>query len=295
MTSSGRILWFHPPSREYPTGRTVTRSSSLPCVRDDRPRPGPALPAQCRPEGRPAGGRRPVAHGRIRRPAGAGDPHVRRARWCPWDVVVRTGIGLVPVRRRPRRDLGSATRRGGWSRARAGGALQERQHRARPDGEPAPHPGRRAQLRVLQRGSGPDGGARRRLRQRAAVRACGRVHQALRRQRHGVRADDDLLGGRRTHAARAVPRPVRGRRPPGRRARGHVRLQPPQRHVLQRAPLAADRAASRRVGLRRPRRQRLVRHAQRGRVAARRARCGDARPATSARRAPARRAASVAT
>ena len=41
----------------------------------------------------------------------------------------------------------------------------------------------------------------------------------------------------------------------------HDRLQQAQRHVLQRAPLAAGRRAARRVGLRRRRRQRLVRHA----------------------------------
>ena len=44
-------------------------------------------------------------------------------------------------------------------------------------------------------------------------------------------------------------------------------LQPAQRHVLLRAPVAARRRAARRVGLRRRRRQRLVRHAQRGGVA----------------------------
>ena len=51
--------------------------------------------------------------------------------------------------------------------------------------------------------------------------------------------------------------------------------------------MAAHRRAARRVGLRRRRHQRLVRHPQRGRVAARRARPRDARSAARARRPPA--------
>ena len=47
------------------------------------------------------------------------------------------------------------------------------------------------------------------------------------------------------------------------RAFDHDRLQQAQRHVLQRAPMAAGRRAARRVGLRRRRRQRLVRLPQR--------------------------------
>ncbi len=86
------------------------------------------------------------------------------------------------------------------------GPLQERPGAARPDRQPAPHPDRRSQLRVLQRGPRAHGRAGRRLHRGRAVRAGRRVHQALRRQRHRVRADDDLLGDRRADAARAVPR-----------------------------------------------------------------------------------------
>ena len=227
--------------------------------------------------------------------AGFDDPPVPPIRMSDGPAGVRgtswsgTGIGLVPVRRRPRCDagirqlveeIGRALGREAHSKsANVVLAPTVNLHRTPVGGRNfecySEDPVLTAEIAVAY------------VRGLQAERRR-RVHQALRRQRHRVRADDDLVGDRRAHAARAVPRPVRGRRPPGRRAHGHVRLQPPQRHVLQRAPLAADRAAARRVGLRRRRRQRLVRHAQRGRVAAGRSRRGDARPATSARRAPAR-------
>ncbi len=97
---------------------------------------------------------------------------------------------------------------------------------------------------------------------RRAVERRRRHRQALRRQRLRVRADDDQLRGRRTHAARAVPRAVRGGGEGSRRVGRDVGLQPAQRHVLQRARVAADDGAARRVGLRRVRRLRLVRHPQ---------------------------------
>ena len=229
MTSSGRCYCgCGPLGLVYPRGPTVTRSSSrvkrvrsprsrplsLPCGRDDRPRPGTSHPAQRRPEGRLAGRGRHMAHRLLRRSAGPGDPHVRRPRGRPWHVVVGSGVGLLPVRRGARCDVGSGAGRGGGPGPRARGALEGRQRRARPDREPPPHTDRRTQLRVLQRGPGPDRRDRGRLRPRAAARAGGSVHQALRRQRHRVRADDDLVGDRRAHAPRAVPRAVRGCRSP---------------------------------------------------------------------------------
>ena len=78
-----------------------------------------------------------------------------------------------------------------------------------------------------------------RLHPRRAVRGRRRDREALRRQRLRVRADDDQLRGRRGGAARALPRPVRGRGRRGRRVGRDVGLQPAQRHLLQRARVAA--------------------------------------------------------
>ena len=73
-----------------------------------------------------------------------------------------------------------------------------------------------------------------------------RLHgEALRRERLRVRAHDDQLRGRRAHAARDLARAVRGR---GARS-GHVvgddRVQPGQRHVLQRAPVCSTSCCAR--------------------------------------------------
>ena len=76
----------------------------------------------------------------------------------------------------------------------------------------------------------------------------------------------------------------------GRAVDGDVRLQQDQRHVRVRAPLAAHRAAARRVGLRRAGHVRLGRGARPGRRAGRRAGPGDAaRPRRTATRRWSRR------
>ena len=89
---------------------------------------------------------------------------------------------------------------------RARGPLEERPRPARPDRQPPPHADRRAQLRVHERGPGAHRRARRGVRRGRPGRGRGGVHQALRRQRHRVRADDDLQRDRRAHAPRALPR-----------------------------------------------------------------------------------------
>ena len=169
-----------------------------------------------RAEGRAAGRRRHVAHGVVRRPAGPGDPHVRRARRRARHVVDGAGVGVVPVRHGARRDVGPRARRA-RSVGRSGGRPTSKSAHvaAGADRQPAPHADRRAQLRVLQRGPGAHGRARHAPTSAACRPRAWRLRQALRRQRHRVRADDDLVGDRRAHAARAVPRAVRG----GRRAR----------------------------------------------------------------------------
>ena len=84
------------------------------------------------------------------------------------------------------------------------------------------------------------------------VQSRGRRHdaQAPGRQRGRARPLHDVLGDRRARAARALPRPVRARRPRGRRARADDRLQPVQRRLLHRGRGAAERHPARRVGLR---------------------------------------------
>ena len=149
------------------------------------------------------------------------DPPVPAIRMSDGPAGVRgtswTGaaVGVVPVRRGARGDVGPGARRADRPGARPRGPLQERPRPAGADREPPPHADRRSQLRVPQRGPGADGGGRRRLRAGRAARARRRLHQALRRQRHRVRADDDLVGDRRAHPARAVPRAVRGGRAAG--------------------------------------------------------------------------------
>ena len=209
------------------------------------------------------------------------------ARGTSWDGVRSASFPCGSAARRHVGPGPDPRRRAG---ARAGGPVEERARAARPDGQPPPHADRRAQLRVLQRGPGPHRRARRRLHRGAAGGRRRRLRQAPRRQRHRVRADDDLVGDRRAHVARAVPRPVRGGRAAGRHAGRDECVQPAQRHLLRRAPVAAHRGAARRVGVRRRRDQRLVRDAQRGRVVARRARPRDAGTAAGARAAPPRRA-----
>ena len=165
-----------------------------------------------RTKGRDAVRRRRVAHGGVRRSTDPGDPHVGRPGRRARHVVDRSGVGVVPVRRRARRDVRSGADLRARPGARPRGAREERARAPRADREPPPHADRRSELRVLQRGPR----AHRRHRRgvhlgRAAHRRCG-VHQALRRQRHRVRAHVDLVGGRRDDAARGLSRAVRGRR-----------------------------------------------------------------------------------
>ena len=165
--------------------------------------------------------------------------------------------------------------------ARPRSPFEERARVARPHGEPASHAHRRAQLRVHERGPRAHLGAGRPVRARCAVPARRVLHQALRRQRHRVRAAHRLERRRRGDPARAVPRALRTRRAAGGRrwsgcAFADDVVQPDQRHPRQRASRAEPRRAARRVGLRRPGRERLVRHAQRGQLTGGRARRRDA-------------------
>ena len=96
-------------------------------------------------------------------------------------------------------------------------------------------------------------------RARPAVAGRRRLAQALRRQQPGGRPHARLGRHRRAPAARDLP----ARLPARRRGRAavdrHVLVQPPQRRLHLRGPLAAHQGAARRVGLRRPRRLRLGR------------------------------------
>ena len=112
------------------------------------------------------------------------------------------------------------------------------------------------------------------------VQSARRRHhpQAPGRQRGRAGPLHDVVGDRRARAARALPRAVRARRPRGRRARAHDRLQPAQRRLLHRGRGAPERHPAGRVGLRRLRRLRLVRARLDERLAARGAGPRDARP-----------------
>ena len=114
----------------------------------------------------------------------------------------------------------------------------------------------------------------------------GASRQALRGEQPGDRPAAGQRRRRRAHPAGDLPAGVRAGRDAGAAVDGDVRLQPGQRHLRVAAPLAADRGAARRVGLRRPGRLRLGRGARPGRGARRRARPGDAaEPRASATRA----------
>ena len=152
------------------------------------------------------------------------------------------------------------------------------------DRQPPPHAARRPQLRVLQRGPGAHGGDRRRLHPRRAARGRRRLRQALRRQRHRVRAHDDLVA-RSTSARCASCTSCRSRRPSRRPACASImtaynRLNgtycgehPWLITDVLRGEWGFDGVVD----------QRLVRHPQRRRVAARRARPRDARAAAPPR------------
>ena len=148
----------------------------------------------------------------------------------------------VPVRHGARGDVGSRPRRADRAGARPRGAGQGRRRAAGADRQPPPHADRRPQLRVHERGP-------RTSRRAIAVayvrglqsRGRGRVHQALRRQRHRVRTHDDRLA-RSTSARCASCTSCRSRR---RSSEAGVRVgddgvQPDQRAV--RRDSVADRA-----------------------------------------------------
>ena len=170
-------------------------------------------------------------------------------------------------------DLAEETGRGAGRRD----AGQGRRCGARADGQPAPPPTRRPELRVLLRGSASRLSHGRAHHPRAPGPWGRRLHEALRRQRVRVPPPLDVLGDRRANASRGAPRRVRGRGRRGRHLVGDVVVQPAQRHVRERPPLAAHRAAARRVGLRRRGDLRLGRHDVDRSGDQRRLRPGDAR------------------
>ena len=144
-------------------------------------------------------------------------------------------------------------------------------------------PAGRTQLRVLLRGSAPLGRPCRRLRPRGPVERRLRHRQALRRQRRRVRALVHQLGHRRARPARAVPGALRGRGPRGRGAGHHDGVQPAQRALADPAARVPPRHPARRVGLRGPGDDRLVRRGRDDRVARCRTRPRDARTGPGAR------------
>ena len=163
------------------------------------------------------------------------------------------------------------------------GAVQGSPRAARTDGLHRAHSPGRARLRVVLRGPAADGSPRRRLRGGRAAGWCRVLHQALRLQRPGARADDDQRRGPRACPARDPPPGLRGGRAGGRRVVGHDGLQQGRRHLLRRAarPHRGDPAG--RVGVRRRRHVGLVRHALDGAGGGRRPRPRDAGPAGLAR------------
>ncbi len=164
------------------------------------------------------------------------------------------------VRVGARRHLGPRPGRTGGRTGRAGGAHHGSARIAGAHGQHPPLTPRRSQLRVLLGGSPAGGAPGRRVRPRGAVPGRGDDGQALRGQRRRVRALHDQLRDRRAGAAGGLPPPLRARGPRGRVARDHDQLQPGQRTLVHRAAGARRRCPAGRVGLRRVRRHRLVRH-----------------------------------
>ena len=230
--------------------------------------------------------RRPVAHRRRRaagHPAAEGDRRAeRRAR--------RAVVGR-PFRRLSRAAPRSARRGTPSSSTRSGSRLGDRdraQARARAacaDGQHPPAPARGSQLRVLLRGSVP---VRARWRSRTSP-ACSRTGVGC-SVKHFVANDSEFE--RMTISSEVDERtlreislvPFEAAVLEARHVGGDVGVQPRQRHVLQRAPVAARRVLQRRVGLRRRRDVGLVRHAQHRGRGERRARPRDARAAAVVRR-----------
>ncbi len=154
-------------------------------------------------------------------PNGARGKCTSRHGWCALD--------LHPVRLRTRGNLESRARPGARRPRREGGARPWLSRTARAHGEPASLTARRTQLRVLLRGPAIVGTSRRRVCARCPVRGRLRHRQAFRRQRGRVRAGFHQLCHRRTRTPRALPAPLRDRRPRGWRARHHDGVQPAER------------------------------------------------------------------
>ena len=192
--------------------------------------------------------RDPDAQGQRRSGGRARRPHQRGS-----------GVVELPVRHRPRRDVG--LRADSRSRRRPGGGTAQQGRDGDPgaDGQPAPHAARRSQLRVLLRRPVPHRPPGVGLHPRRAEPGHGDDGQALRRQRLRVRALHHELRDSRARAARAVPRSVRGRGR-SRNAGDHDGLQQGRRHVVRRERAAHRDDPARRVGLRRHGDVGLVRH-----------------------------------
>ncbi len=77
----------------------------------------------------------------------------------------------------------------------------------------------------------------------------GRHGKAFRGQQPGDRPRHDRRPGERAGAARDLPSRIQSRRGEGPRVGGHGRLQPPERHVLQRERLAQRQGPQGRLGL----------------------------------------------
>ena len=153
----------------------------------------------------------------------------------------------------------SAGRRGRWT---SGAARPRHQHQAIPAVRP--------QLRIPLGGPAPVGGARRGTHPRRAVAGRRGGAEALRSQQPGDRPDTGQRRRRRADPPGDLPR--RLQRGDHRSAVDRdVLVQPHQRDVRLRAPMAADRGAARRVGLRRRRHLGLGRGERAGR-----GRCGRA-------------------
>ncbi len=276
------------PGAGRPCHASACRSDRPPRTEPSRePRPrSPRAAAVPRREGQPHRRCRRVVDGGRRARRAAVGVRDRRAQRRSRSVAARPRGGrghldrrLPAVWRRARGHLGRRPRRAGRGRARRRGAHQGEPRAAGPDGQPPPVAAGRTQLRVVLRGSlagRPAGG---RVREGRAVAGCGHDRQALRRQRVRDRADERELGDRRAHVARAVPAAVRARRARRRLARDHDVLQPGERRVRAGQRRAARGDPAGRVGLRRLRRDRLVRARRHRRRGTGRSRPRDAGPA----------------
>ena len=215
-----------------------------------------------------AGRGHPADHGhrRAARPAQAagGRRSVRHRRQHPGDVLPARGRARVHVGRRARARRGRGARRGG-----EGG---EGRRPARPRREHQALAALRPQLRVLLRGPVPRRRARRGVgatasSRRASAPRSSTSPRTTRRPTGCGSARASTTGRCARSTCPAFERVVKDAQP----LDGDVLVQQDQRHVRVGEPLAADRAAARRMGLRRSRRLGLGRGERPRRVGARRA------------------------